>query len=165
MKIVNAEWEKRNLGVETIEISIDRNDSLSEVEAAVKNPNAQYIVLKIPNDRVDIIFAVQKYGYIFIEGMVHLVNHLKNMEVSKIERRIYDSIDIVKMDSSDIDYLKKEVSKLQIKYSALEAKQAQMYSKFEENLVNADVASASIQELYKKTSKISQDVTDLSVIV
>ena len=38
---------------------------------------------------------------------------------------------------SDIDYLKKEVSKLQIKYSALEAKQAQMYSKFEENLVNA----------------------------
>lgn len=66
---------------------------------------------------------------------------------------------------SDIDYLKKEVSKLQIKYSALEAKQAQMYSKFEENLVNADVASASIQELYKKTSKISQDVTDLSVIV
>ncbi|MBQ9901036.1 MAG: hypothetical protein IJM51_01430 [Clostridia bacterium] len=109
MKIVNAEWEKRNLGVETIEISIDRNDSLSEVEAAVKNPNAQYIVLKIPNDRVDIIFAVQKYGYIFIEGMVHLVNHLKNMEVSKIERRIYDSIDIVKMDSSDIDYLKSEV--------------------------------------------------------
>ena len=66
---------------------------------------------------------------------------------------------------SDIDYLKKEVSKLQIKYSALESKQAQMYSKFEENLVNADVASASIQELYKKTSKISQDVTDLAVIV
>ena len=66
---------------------------------------------------------------------------------------------------SDIDYLKKEVSKLQIKYAALESKQAEVYSKYEENLVNTDIASASIQELYKKTSKISQDLKDLEVVV
>jgi len=66
---------------------------------------------------------------------------------------------------SDIDYLKKEVSKLQIKFNALEAKQAEMYSKYDENLVNTDVSSASIQELYKKTSKLSQDLKDLEVVV
>ena len=66
---------------------------------------------------------------------------------------------------SDIDYLKKEVSKLQLKYAALEAKQAEMYSKYDENLVNTDVSSASIQELYKKTSKLSQDLKDLEVAV
>ncbi len=66
---------------------------------------------------------------------------------------------------SDIDYLKKEVSKLQIKFNALEAKQAEMYSKYDENLVNTDVSSASIQELYKKTSKLSQDLKDLEVAV
>jgi tol-pal system protein YbgF len=66
---------------------------------------------------------------------------------------------------SDVDYLKKEVSKLQIKFKTLEAKQAEMYSKYEENLVDTDVSSASIQELYKKTSKIAQDLKDLEVVV
>ena len=66
---------------------------------------------------------------------------------------------------SNIDELKKEVSKLQIKCASLESKQAEMYSKFEENLVNTDTANASIQELYKKTSKISQDLKDLEITV
>ena len=66
---------------------------------------------------------------------------------------------------SEIDALKKEVSKLQIKFAAMEAKQVEVYSKYEENLVNTDIASASIQELYKKTSKLSQDLKDLEVVV
>ncbi|MBQ4178179.1 MAG: hypothetical protein II598_00370, partial [Elusimicrobia bacterium] len=61
--------------------------------------------------------------------------------------------------------MKKEVSKLQIKFAAMEAKQAEVYSKYEENLVNTDISSASIQELYKKTSKLSQDLKDLEVVV
>lgn len=66
---------------------------------------------------------------------------------------------------AEIDSLKKEVAKMQIKFAALESKQAEVYSKYEENMVNADIATASIQELYKKTSKISQDLKDLEVIV
>ncbi len=66
---------------------------------------------------------------------------------------------------AEIDALKKEVSKMQIKFAALEAKQAEVYSKYEENMVNTDIANASIQELYKKTSKISQDLKDLEVVV
>ncbi len=66
---------------------------------------------------------------------------------------------------SSIDELKKEVSKLQIKCASLETKQAEVYSKFEENLVNTDTANASIQELYKKMAKISQDLKDLEVTV
>jgi tol-pal system protein YbgF len=66
---------------------------------------------------------------------------------------------------SEIDALKKEVSKLQIKFAAMEAKQVEVYSKYEENLVNTDISSASIQELYKKTSKLSQDLKDLEVVV
>ena len=66
---------------------------------------------------------------------------------------------------SGIDDLKKEVSKLQIKCANLESKQAEMYSKFEENLVNGDTASASIQELYKKMAQISQEIKDLEVTV
>jgi tol-pal system protein YbgF len=66
---------------------------------------------------------------------------------------------------SSIDDLKKEVSKLQIKCTSLETKQVELYSKFEENLVNGDTASASIQELYKKITQLSQELKDLEVSV
>ncbi|MCR4662309.1 MAG: tetratricopeptide repeat protein [Endomicrobiaceae bacterium] len=66
---------------------------------------------------------------------------------------------------TSIDELKKEVSKLQLKCASLETKQAEMYSKFEENLVDNDTANASIQELYKKMTKISQDLKDLEITV
>ena len=66
---------------------------------------------------------------------------------------------------SNIDDLKKEVSKLQIKCASLESKQVEMYSKFEENLVDADTANASIQELYKKMAQLSQSLKDMEVIV
>ena len=32
MKIVNAVWEKRNLGVDTVEITFEKKDSEKEVE-------------------------------------------------------------------------------------------------------------------------------------
>ena len=66
---------------------------------------------------------------------------------------------------SNIDDLKKEVSKLQIKCASLESKQAEMYSRFEENLVDNDTATASIQELYKKMAQLSQSLKDLEVVV
>ena len=66
---------------------------------------------------------------------------------------------------SNIDDLKKEVSKLQIKCASLESKQAEMYSRFEENLVDNDTANASIQELYKKMAQLSQSLKDLEVVV
>jgi tol-pal system protein YbgF len=66
---------------------------------------------------------------------------------------------------SNIDDLKKEVSKLQLKCASLESKQAEMYSKFEENLVNTDTANASIQELYKKMAQLSQSLKDMEVTV
>lgn len=64
-----------------------------------------------------------------------------------------------------LDDLKKEVAKLQIKCANLEAKQAEVYSKNEENMVNLEITNASVQELYKKTSKLSQEVKDIEVIV
>lgn len=65
----------------------------------------------------------------------------------------------------DVNDLKKEVAKLQIKCASLESKQAELYSKYEENLVNTDTNKASIQELYKKTTQLSQEVADMKVVL
>ena len=66
---------------------------------------------------------------------------------------------------SDVDYLKKEISQLQIKYANLESKQAELYSKYEENLVDMETNNASIQELYRKTSQLSQKMNDLDISI
>ncbi len=69
------------------------------------------------------------------------------------------------VEQSGIDELKKEVAKLQIKCANLEARQAEVYSKYEENMVDAETTSASVQELYKKMSGLSQQVKDLEILV
>lgn len=65
----------------------------------------------------------------------------------------------------DIDSLEKEIASLQIKCAGLETKQAELYSKYEENLVNVDTNKASIQELYKKTVQLSQEVDEINIVL
>lgn len=65
----------------------------------------------------------------------------------------------------DINSLEKEIASLQIKCAGLETKQAELYSKYEENLVNVDTNKASIQELYKKTVQLSQEVDEINIVL
>ncbi len=66
---------------------------------------------------------------------------------------------------SSLEELKKEVAKLQIKCADLETRQAESYSKYEENMVDLEIANAAVQELYKKYSKLSQEISDIDVLV
>lgn len=65
---------------------------------------------------------------------------------------------------SDLSNLKSDVAQLQVKFNAVESKQADVYSKYETNLVTTDTTNASIQELYKKISQLSQRLQDLEAI-
>ena len=65
----------------------------------------------------------------------------------------------------DINSLEKEIASLQIKCAGLETKQAELYSKYEESLVNIDTNKASIQELYKKTVQLSQEVDEINIVL
>ena len=48
MKIVRADWEKRNLGVVTYEISVEATDSVSSLDAALNEcDESEYTVLKV----------------------------------------------------------------------------------------------------------------------
>ena len=53
MRIINATWEKRNLGCDAIEITLDSSDALKsysalkdDIEATIASYNAGYAVLK-----------------------------------------------------------------------------------------------------------------------
>lgn len=66
---------------------------------------------------------------------------------------------------SDLSVMKSDVAQLQVQINAIEAKQADVYSKYETNLVTTDTTNASIQELYKRISQLSQRIQDLEALV
>jgi hypothetical protein len=92
MKIVDAYWEKRNLGVETKEIIIEENDSIEEIGSKLSSIVAEYIVLKVPVGRVDINQFLSDNEYVFIEGSINMVLDVNNAIISPLQERVNSSI-------------------------------------------------------------------------
>ncbi len=67
MRTVEATWEKRNVGVECFEIEIGKNDSVEAVLDTIHARNEKYFVAKVLAGRADVLLALQKEGFQFIE--------------------------------------------------------------------------------------------------
>ena len=67
MKLVDATWEQRNLGVTCVEVVVDQTDSLEDLRRVIAEQTAQYSVVKLPVGRGDAMFALSELGYTFIE--------------------------------------------------------------------------------------------------
>ena len=111
MKVIDAFWEKRNLGVTTVEVSITVNDSIDYIKETLGTINAEYIVIKVPSTRSDIMFLLSSMGYTFVEGSIHLTHNLKEMELSGIQKRIVDQVSYKLMNDDDIQKLYMEIKK------------------------------------------------------
>ena len=111
MKIVDAIWEKRNLGVDTVEITIEEHDPETEVTAAINALDAQYAVVRVPAVRADLIFPVQQKGFVFAEEMVHLVSDLSEISLAPVEKRLWDAVECQRMTDDDIAELRSEIRK------------------------------------------------------
>lgn len=109
MKNINAFWEKRNMGVESVEIEVENTDTVEELKEAVEKVNAEYIVLKIPAGKIDCMFMAEECGFHFIESIIHVTRDLKNLELSGIQKRINDSVTYEKMNENDMEVLFKEI--------------------------------------------------------
>ena len=111
MKIIDAIWEKENLGVTSKEVLVDLNDSVNDVKAGLVNLNDQYIVVKVPASLFGITALVQDMGYRFVEEMIEVEHDLHEVKRSRILQRLYDSLDYREMTASDIETLYSEVDK------------------------------------------------------
>jgi hypothetical protein len=109
LKIIDAVWEKRNLGVTCFEVRIETADSWKEVENQLNQLNAQYVVVKVPAGRSDIMIRIASLGYIFIEGSIHVSIAVKNVELSGIQKRLGESVDYGLMEANDLDVLWNEL--------------------------------------------------------
>lgn len=109
MKIIDAFWEKRNLGVSTTEFEIYDGDLLDDIKDDIINCSSEYIVVKLPAGNIDTMFWLESQGYNFMECSIHVTHDLQNMELSPIQKRIDASVTYEKMESEDLDKLFQEI--------------------------------------------------------
>ena len=109
MNIVDAVWEKRNLGVGTQEISLDESDDISEVKRELENLSADYQIVKVPAGSVKMMWMLEETGFRFIETSIHVVHDLKNLELSGMLDRIDKGITYEPMTEDDIQQMFEEI--------------------------------------------------------
>ena len=117
MKIIDAFWEERNLGVTCYELEPGLADSLEEVAAELDGlAERQYMVAKIPSARYDLVRLFQDKGYSFIETAIKLEFNYKKLGYKPPEfpnrlQKIYDKCSWAVMDESDLAQLSAEINK------------------------------------------------------
>ncbi len=79
MKIIDAVWEQRNMGVKTNEIIIDGSESLDEIKSSLSEIKADYIVVKTPVGRMDINQLLSNLGFSFMETMLQIEHRTDNI--------------------------------------------------------------------------------------
>ena len=85
MKIVDAVWEKRNLGVTTCEVTIEQEDTLEEVNSACDDLSNryEYLVFKIPSNRSDLVLPMQLKNFRYIETQFTFMTSAKNIRITE----------------------------------------------------------------------------------
>jgi len=112
MKITDAFWEKRNLGVNCTEITIEKEDHVSEFENALSTINAdEYLVVKVPVARFDMNEYLSKNGFIFVEGSINFHLNMKEAVLSLLQQRLNRVITYSEMDVADLIQLFAEIEK------------------------------------------------------
>lgn len=111
MRIIEAVWEKRNLGVITKEIEFEETDHLEEVKKCLENSHAEYLVAKVPTNRADITHLLGKNQYEYIEDMILFISNLEEVKYSKIMQRLNEAVWVKKADKEDIEEILTEIRK------------------------------------------------------
>lgn len=112
MKLVDAVWEKRNLGVTSYEFHIDEKDSVQNVKKTCQSLlDRQYMVARIPSSRYDMVRFFQEEGYRFIEAAITLEHDLKEINIMPRLMRVCRKCTWEKMDEKDMDHLSSEIYK------------------------------------------------------
>lgn len=110
MEIIEAVWEKRNIGLRTFEIEVSENDSWEDLRGSIEKLRFDYLVVKIPPSRTDLIFKASDVGLIFVEQVTkaHFSGELPTLD--NLQRRILNSLSCKEMTQSNKEILFQEIS-------------------------------------------------------
>ncbi|MDD4690577.1 MAG: hypothetical protein PHE51_12655 [Eubacteriales bacterium] len=107
MKVVDAFWEKRNLGLTAIEITLDKDDQIEQVseQLSLSIVKCDYVVVKLPVGRVDISFLLSELGFTFIESMYHMSHNLQPMLLNEYQSDIVGDMSLISIKDNDLEFI------------------------------------------------------------
>jgi len=114
MQVIDAFWEKRNLGIETKEIILHKNDLLHDIENVLNllSSDKRYIVIKVPVGKLDFIKFLTDKGFCFVETLLEVTLHIEEFNLPKILKRFDDMLKYRKLTTiDDFERLEKEIKK------------------------------------------------------
>lgn len=68
MKVIDCFWELNNLNKRTVEIIIEGNDKITEEKLKGAFDNFDYVVVKVPVNRIDVNTKLANLGFVMIES-------------------------------------------------------------------------------------------------
>lgn len=102
MKTIEAVWDKISLGVNTYEIEIESatNTVIAENIVDIRRNGGQYLVVKIPAHRNDLMSSIPDLGFYFAECQLEIVLKRKNYEMHCLPlSRLFSKIEHIDISS------------------------------------------------------------------
>ncbi len=109
MKVVNADWEKRNLGIDVTEIQCAEKDSPMELSAALNSVASSYSVLKVPSGFPGLLFEAQRNGYKVVEMSIELWGDMRNVSTPALYSRFVKYVSIQEAKGEMLDRIMNEI--------------------------------------------------------
>ena len=111
MKIIDAFWEKRNLGVETIEIIVEPGDTLIGLHEALHKFSPPYTVVKVPSTSSEFLFELNRQNFFFIETMFQCHHTGGDFGFNPIQQRIMQRSRNWAMNAAEVETLLFQIQK------------------------------------------------------
>lgn len=89
MKLIKAIWEKKNLGIDCVEINCDRDDSVELLIKTIEEEKTQYQVLRIPSGCTELLLSAQSKEFKYIETNISLSKKISDSTKDKLLPKIY----------------------------------------------------------------------------
>ena len=71
MKLINAFWDERNLGLKSCEVVFEKGEILNRDQIEDIKNKFQYIVVKIPEGDIQIVHELEEDGFRYLENKFH----------------------------------------------------------------------------------------------
>ncbi len=105
IKVVNALWEKRNLGLTVNEITLEKQDFDTLDSIKLIEDNSDYVVIKFSTELNKLIFEVQDLGYTFVELLNTTNKKTKSLpNLNSLKQRFFQNLSVqgINKDSSSL---------------------------------------------------------------
>lgn len=111
MKIIEAYWEKRNLGLLSKEIVVELGDTVAEVGKVLKEVYGEYIVVSLPSGRKDLYDLMTAYSYSFVESTIHLEMNICAYHLKEDQKEIASHLTYTLNDINVRERIEQEIRK------------------------------------------------------